>query len=494
LTVEKVRFVGGPEVGDVLVAGRRAAVYPGGELVVTGRAPAAGKTTVVIEGKFQGEKFAEEFPLEVRDGGELAPRAWGEVAVASLLALNDPKLEPLATAYCQQFGVVSRVASFLVLEDENDYKRLNLEEERGRTLAGDLGRFVDGQWAVLGQTVPPRQAFRRLLARVDRRVPLLEGETGAHVRKLLDLLTDDDYDLPSSPVAGALVRRSDLPAEYLSARDKDPRDVAPYIREAKRRAAAGDVDGAVRVLSSVIEEHPTRGDALRLVGYRLLDMKQPAQAAALFARVQQRRPFEPHSYRDLARSLEESGKYGFAALQYEIVLAGQWDQRFHESLKEVAAEEYAHMMQDALRRKAVTGELADLFGERLEKMKRAQPAADLRVTISWNTDDTDVDLWVIEPDGTKVFYNNRTSPAGGELSQDMTQGYGPERYQIAKAQPGVYTVVVHYFRPNPNLLGGESHVNVAVVRNAGSPDEAVERHTVVLKKHDEQVEVCKVKY
>jgi uncharacterized protein YfaP (DUF2135 family) len=152
------------------------------------------------------------------------------------------------------------------------------------------------------------------------------------------------------------------------------------------------------------------------------------------------------------------------------------------------------MMQEALRRKAVTGELADLFGERLEKMKRAQPAADLRVTISWNTDDTDVDLWVIEPDGTKVFYSNRKSRTGGELSQDMTQGYGPERYQIEKAQEGAYTVVVHYFRPNPNLLGGESHVNVAVVRKAGSADESVERHTVVLKRHDEQVEVCKVKF
>jgi len=39
-------------------------------------------------------------------------------------------------------------------------------------------------------------------------------------------------------------------------------------------------------------------------------MKQAAQAAQLFQRVQQQRPFEPHSYRDLARSLEESGKYG----------------------------------------------------------------------------------------------------------------------------------------------------------------------------------------
>ncbi len=128
LEVEKVRFVGAA-VSDALTAGRKAAVYPGGELVVAAKAAGPGRLKVVIEGRFMGQPFAEEFPVEVGDGGELAPRAWGELAVAGLLALNDARLEPLATAYCQQFGVVSRVASFLVLENDNDYKRLNLEEE-----------------------------------------------------------------------------------------------------------------------------------------------------------------------------------------------------------------------------------------------------------------------------------------------------------------------------------------------------------------------------
>jgi hypothetical protein len=490
MTVEKVRFVGGPAVGDVLVAGRRAAVYPGGELVVAGRAAAAGAATVVLEGSFMGEPVRQEFPVEVADGGELAPRAWGELAVASLLALNDPELEPLATAYCQQYGIVSRVASFLVLENENDYKRLNLEEERGHTFNGDLGAFLDGQWSALAREPSPRRAALRLLQQIEARARL----NGGPAWKLFALLTDDDFAPPAAAVQGALLHAADVSPAYLSARDKDPRDVAAYLAEAKRRAAAGDADGAVRVLSSVVEEHPTRGDALRLVGYRLLDLRQPAQAAALFSRVQRRRPFEPHSYRDLARGLEDCGKYGSAALQYEVLLAWTWHNRFGPSLKLVAQEEYVRLMQDALRRQAVAPELADYFDRRLKDLAGPRTRADLRVTIAWNTDATDVDLWVIEPDGTKVFYGNRRSRSGGELSQDMTQGYGPERYQIEKAQPGVYTVVVHYFGTNPNLLGGETHVNVTVSRDAGGPDEAAERHTVVLKKHNEQAEVCKVKF
>ena len=116
------------------------------------------------------------------------------------------------------------------------------------------------------------------------------------------------------------------------------------------------------------------------------------------------------------------------------------------------------------------------------------------MTISWNTDATDVDLWVIEPDGTKCFYSHKSTKNGGELSQDQTQGYGPERYQIVNAPKGTFQVVVHYFGTNPNLLGGETNVKVSVTRNAGRGNETTENHTVILKRHNEQVEVCKVKF
>jgi hypothetical protein len=223
-------------------------------------------------------------------------------------------------------------------------------------------------------------------------------------------------------------------------------------------------------------------------------LKQPAAAVRLFDEVQRNRPFEPHSYRDLARSLEDSGRYGLAALQYEIVLAGSWHNRFRDSLKLVTREEYGQMMRQALKQQAVGNELAGYFKERLRQLSDSPAQGDLRVTISWNTDATDVDLWVIEPDGTKCFYQNRKTKNGGELTEDMTRGYGPERYQAKKAVTGEYRVLVHYFAANPNLLGGETHVNVNVTRFAGTPQEVSERHTVILKKKNEQVEVCRLKY
>jgi hypothetical protein len=494
LQVERVRFVGGPAASDVLVAGRKAAVYPDGELIVAGRFRGPERTTLVVEGTFLGKKVAQEYPLEVRDQGELAARGWGEIAVASLLALNDPKLDDLVTAYCQEFGIASRVASFLILENDNEYKRLGLEAERGKTVRGDLGQYLETMWQSLSKVVPPKEAVVQFLGRIDGRLQLSNGANAPHVRNLLVVLSDKDFELPEAQLKGAILHRLDVPPTYLSERDKDVRVVDTYLREAKRRAGDGDVDGAVRVLSSVIEEYPQRGDALRLVGYRLLDLHQPAHAARLFRQVQRNRPFEPHSYRDFARSLEESGRFGLAALQYEVLLAGTWHNRFRDSLKQVALEEYARMMQDAIRQKTVSRDLADFFGERLERLAVPQPKSDLRVTISWNTDATDVDLWVIEPDGTKCFYQNTRTKNGGELSQDQTQGYGPERYQIAKAPKGVYTIIVHYYRANQNLLTGESHVNVVITRHAGTPQETTTRKTVILKRQDEQVEVSREEF
>ena len=71
--------------------------------------------------------------------------------------------------------------------------------------------------------------------------------------------------------------------------------------------------------------------------------------------------------------------------------------------------------------------------------------ADVVVTITWNTDNTDVDLWVFEPNGEKCFYGHRNTEAGGRLYWDVTDGLGPELYQAQRAQRGPYETLVHYY-------------------------------------------------
>ena len=70
----------------------------------------------------------------------------------------------------------------------------------------------------------------------------------------------------------------------------------------------------------------------------------------------------------------------------------------------------------------------------------------LQVTLTWNTDETDVDLFVQEPDGTWVCYWN-DSGTTAELDVDDTDGYGPENIYVApgEADDGVYKVYVGFY-------------------------------------------------
>src|SRR5262249_33401575 len=156
-------------------------------------------------------------------------------------------------------------------------------------------------------------------------------------------LSEDDCALPSATLAGSLLKRAKADKDYLTAIARNRRDVHAYLKESQRRSR-NDKAGAVRALSSIVEEYPGRRDALRLAGYRLLEMKQPAQAAQLFVRVLRQRPYEPHSFRDLARSLEDAGRYPLAALLNETVLAGTWDGRFGEAIKTVTREDQIQLL------------------------------------------------------------------------------------------------------------------------------------------------------
>ncbi|WP_035054656.1 YfaP family protein [Andreprevotia chitinilytica] len=69
----------------------------------------------------------------------------------------------------------------------------------------------------------------------------------------------------------------------------------------------------------------------------------------------------------------------------------------------------------------------------------------LRVVLSWSTNDTDLDLHVVSPDGQHCYYGNRVVKNGGALDVDVTSGYGPEIYANPSPPPGRYLVYVNYY-------------------------------------------------
>jgi hypothetical protein len=78
-------------------------------------------------------------------------------------------------------------------------------------------------------------------------------------------------------------------------------------------------------------------------------------------------------------------------------------------------------------------------------------SGDIQISLTWNTQ-TDVDLWLTEPDGNKIYYANPTSSSGGQLDYDNVTGYGPENiFFLNEAPSGEYRVEVNYFSGAPTV-------------------------------------------
>lgn len=79
------------------------------------------------------------------------------------------------------------------------------------------------------------------------------------------------------------------------------------------------------------------------------------------------------------------------------------------------------------------------------KLVTNNEAMDIKVILYWDTNFTDVDLWVTDPANERVYYGNRHSKIGGELDIDITTGYGPETFTQRAALTGEYLVQVQYY-------------------------------------------------
>lgn len=115
------------------------------------------------------------------------------------------------------------------------------------------------------------------------------------------------------------------------------------------------------------------------------------------------------------------------------------------------------------------------------------PPTALKIYLFWDTDNTDLDMHVVEPDKTECYYGLRDTPLGGRLDVDVTTGYGPEIYTMEYPNPGEYTVFVHFFG------GAElTECTVVTVQNEGAGREKRNTYALMLTQPGAKVQVAKV--
>jgi hypothetical protein len=251
-------------------------------------------------------------------------------------------------------------------------------------------------------------------------------------------------------------------------------DVCDYFLQKKQPKVA------IRILSNLAEMQLKDAALLRVFAQKLLQLKAEKLAIEVLKSVIDLRPEEPQSYRDYGLALAEIGRYNEAVQQLYKVVKKDYDGRF-EGIHLIALNEINHLI--ALHPKEInTNDIPDYF--------LVQLPMDIRIVLNWDADNTDVDLWVTEPNQEKCMYSYKLTSNGGRISNDFTQGYGPEEYLIRKAPKGTYRIQAHYYGNHRPSLSGKAILTVQFYQNYGTPYEVKREVTRRLASVDEELDLA----
>lgn len=246
----------------------------------------------------------------------------------------------------------------------------------------------------------------------------------------------------------------------------------------------------LRVLSNLMEMNLEDVGLMRMYAWHLQQAGELHQAIAVFESVLALRDDEPQSHRDLALALsdrwEMTGQKDdiLRAMELLYTVALQEWERFPD-IEIIALMELNRLINLA---KISQIKIPGHFDSRLIKLLDL----DIRISMSWDADLTDIDLHVFEPTGEHANFAHRLTEIGGLVSRDFRDGYGPEEYVLRRAVPGVYKIKAHYFGSHQQTLCGPCTVTVNVFTNYGRSVEVKQVLTLRLEESGYDIMVGEV--
>ena len=463
---------------------------------------------------------------------------WARLRIAELDAAPDlhrAEIRRLGRAY----GLVTRETSLIVLDRAADYARHEIDppaalrDEVERLLATQRKQLELGRTAHLNRVAERftrraawwQASFPKDAAPIENKTVARERESDrAAVGQLrrAEAAAPMSAPAPSPALAGAaapsmLAQRKSASADDLAAAPtsirltpwasdspvaRRLRDAAPervyrtylderpdhanstafFLDAADTLVAKGSPELALRVLSNLAEMNLENRHVLRVLGYRLLQAGQPELAIRVLREVLRLSPDEPQSHRDLGLALADAGQWQDAAERLWDVVARPWNARFPD-IDQIALAELNALIERAAR--SGTPVQTAAFDARL---LRNLPV-DLRITLAWDADNTDIDLWVIDPNGERAYYGHPQTRQGGRMSQDATGGYGPEEFVLRDAKPGRYTVQAQFYGHRQQVLLSATTVMLRLTTGFGRPDQKDELTSLRLNGRSDMVTV-----
>lgn len=251
----------------------------------------------------------------------------------------------------------------------------------------------------------------------------------------------------------------------------------------------GDSEKSLRILTNLTEIELDNYELLKVLAYKLEEYNRFDVAINIYKEILRLRPEDIQSYRDLALCYKEIGEYQEALdLLYQIVNGELLEKDEDRSSKGIETIAFVEM-----------NNLISIYGNRLNinaienKFIKHIPM-DIRVVIDWNHNDTDIDLWVTDPNEEKCLYSHTKTKIGGRISDDMTDGFGPESFILKKAINGDYKIAIHYYSDGKQKISGPTFLKVTVFKNYSSKNETKNIVIYRLDKKESNLEVGKIKF
>jgi len=299
---------------------------------------------------------------------------------------------------------------------------------------------------------------------------------------------------PKTPYIDALRAAAEGEAykAYLKERDAHGSSPAFYLDCAGWFFKAGREDIATRILSNLAEFKLEDAALWRSMGWRAREAGSYRLATLAFRKALALRGEEAQSRRDLALVLMESGKAAKDSAQLEEAMKLFADAAFNVSARR-SGRRGNDFQVSVISLEELNGLVAWVNAvEWAEGSKPAIPEFDaayrrdlpvkLRIVMSWDADETDIDLHVLEPNGEEAYYGHRRTSEGGFVSEDVTTGYGPEEYLKKDLERGKYKVLSNYFASHQTALTGATTVTATVYTDWATAQERRQVMTLRLDK------------
>jgi tetratricopeptide (TPR) repeat protein len=253
----------------------------------------------------------------------------------------------------------------------------------------------------------------------------------------------------------------------------------------------GQEDRAMRTYSAVVELLPKDARSQRALASVLKQRGHLEAAYQRLAAAMVERPNDRRLAFEMADVAQRMNKVAEAENIFKKIIS---DESAPALLSYPARQRAAQILVRKRRqaRAAADQNAAEKYAQELTELKLKEGTEnDIKIYLSWDTDNSDVDLWVTNPAGEKIFYSHKKGAFGGSLFGDVTRGYGPESFTASKAQPGTYLIQVHYYSSNSSNFP-EARGEVTVVLNEGKEEELRTVLPYKLFKAGQKVKVGKI--